>query len=60
MRTFKNSVQSVPLPPQGRLIKYGLDWSDKTWTGLIKHGVIKHGLIKHALIKLLKLMLSFD
>ena len=35
----------------GHVIKYGLDWIDKTWTGLIKHGVIKHGLIKHGLIK---------
>ena len=22
------------------VIKYGLDWIGKTWTGLIKHGVI--------------------
>ena len=24
------------------VIKHGLDWIGKTWTGLIKHGVIKH------------------
>ena len=40
----------------GHVIKYGLDWIGKTWTGLIKDGVIKHGLkidgvIKHGLIK---------
>ena len=29
------------------MIKYGLDWISKTWTGLIKHRLIKHELIKH-------------
>ena len=27
------------------VIKHGLDWIGKTWTGLIKHGVIQHGEI---------------
>ena len=28
----------------GHVIKDGLDWIGKTWTGLIKHAVIKHGV----------------
>ena len=33
------------------MIKYVLDFFDKTWTGLIKQGLIKLGVIKHGLIK---------
>ena len=33
----------------GHMIRHGLDWISKTWTGLIKHGLIKHGLMKDTL-----------
>jgi hypothetical protein len=28
-----------------------MDWTCKTWTGLVKHGLVKHGLVKHGLVK---------
>ena len=33
------------------VVKHGLDWISKTWTGLVKHGLVKHGLVKHGLVK---------
>ena len=33
------------------VVKHGLDWISKTWTGLVKHGLGKHGLVKHGLVK---------
>lgn len=33
------------------ILKYGLDWISKKWTGLIKDDLIKHGLIKQGFIK---------
>ena len=31
----------IPLESQrtGHVVKYGLDWISKTWTGLVKHGL---------------------
>jgi hypothetical protein len=26
-----------------------MNWTCKTWTGLVKHGLVKHGLVKHGL-----------
>ena len=34
----------------------GLDWTCKTWTGLVKHGLVKHGLVKHGNILLMSVM----
>ena len=33
------------------VVKHGLDWISKTWTGLVKHGLVKHGLVKHGFVK---------
>ena len=36
----------------GHVVKHGLDWISKTWTGLVKHGLVKHGLlVKHGFVK---------
>ena len=41
----------VSVPSPGHVVKHGLDWISKTWTGLVKHGLVKHGLVKHGLVK---------
>ena len=41
----------VQVPESRHVVKHGLDWISKTWTGLVKHGLVKHGLVKHGLVK---------
>ena len=38
-------------PKSRHVVKQGLDWISKTWTGLVKHGLVKHGLVKHGFVK---------
>ena len=47
------SPLTVPLKSKlpRHVVKHGLDWISKTWTGLVKHGLVKHGLVKHGLVK---------
>ena len=33
------------------IVKHGLDWICKTWTGFVKHGFVKGGFVKHGFVK---------
>ena len=33
------------------IVKHGLDWICKIWTGFVKHGFLKHGFVKHGFVK---------
>ena len=45
------SVENGCFNLERHVVKQGLDWISKTWTGLVKHGLVKHGLVKHGLVK---------
>ena len=37
--------------PKRHVVKRGLDWISKTWTGFVKHGFVKGGFVKHGFVK---------
>ena len=45
------TLENLILSRERHVVKQGLDWISKTWTGLVKYGLVKHGLVKHGLVK---------
>ena len=41
----------VNMSLNGHIVKDGLDWICKTWTGFVKHRFVKHGFVKHGFVK---------
>ena len=35
----------------GHIVKSGLDWICKTWTGFVKRRLVKDGFVKHVFVK---------
>ena len=54
-RASHKNKQSPYCRPGGHVVKHGLDWTRKTWTGLEKHGLspgfVKHGLSQSLICK---------
>ncbi len=50
---FRNVLPDISIA--GHVVKHGLDWTRKTWTGLGKHGLspgfVKHGLTQSLICK---------
>ena len=49
--TYNDTKDELKTYGGRHVVKQGLDWISKTWTGFVKHGFVKHGFVKGRFVK---------